>query len=293
MPSPSSYAGLRNPVGTHVQVGKGLVKGALAHAAEVGCRDHPGVRRQPPRLGALGRRPVGRRAFRAACETSRDAGVHPHALPGEPGLADPVDVREVGGLGGAQPQAGRGDRRRGRRGAHRLLRRRGHPGRRDAPGARGPAAGARRGRRGRALAAARADRRPGPLAVRRGRRPRALPRRARPAPAASASAWTPATCSPPAPRSTSPAAPPRPSTGWSRSPARTGSGWCTPTTRWTCAARSRTGTRASARATSALGAFEELFAHPATEGVPFVLETPGSRDAGDPQIALLQKLRER
>jgi deoxyribonuclease-4 len=42
-----------------------------------------------------------------------------------------------------------------------------------------------------------------------------------------------------------------------------------------------------------LGAFEELFAHPATEGVPFVLETPGSRDVGDPQIALLQKLRER
>ena len=41
-----------------------------------------------------------------------------------------------------------------------------------------------------------------------------------------------------------------------------------------------------------LGAFEELFAHPATEGVPFVLETPGSRDVGDPQIALLQKLRE-
>ncbi len=42
-----------------------------------------------------------------------------------------------------------------------------------------------------------------------------------------------------------------------------------------------------------LGAFEELFAHPATAGVPFVLETPGSRDADDPQIALLQKLRER
>jgi deoxyribonuclease-4 len=40
-----------------------------------------------------------------------------------------------------------------------------------------------------------------------------------------------------------------------------------------------------------LGAFEELFAHPATDGVPFVLETPGSRDAGDPQIGLLQKLR--
>ena len=42
-----------------------------------------------------------------------------------------------------------------------------------------------------------------------------------------------------------------------------------------------------------LGAFEELFAHPATDGVPFVLETPGSRDPEDPQIALLQKLRER
>jgi deoxyribonuclease IV len=42
-----------------------------------------------------------------------------------------------------------------------------------------------------------------------------------------------------------------------------------------------------------LGAFEELFAHPATDGVPFILETPGSRDAHDPQIGLLQKLRER
>ena len=29
-----------------------------------------------------------------------------------------------------------------------------------------------------------------------------------------------------------------------------------------------------------VGAFGELFAHPATAGVPFVLETPGSRDAG-------------
>ncbi len=41
-----------------------------------------------------------------------------------------------------------------------------------------------------------------------------------------------------------------------------------------------------------LGAFEELFAHPATAGVPFVLETPGSRDVGDPQIGLLQKMRD-
>jgi deoxyribonuclease-4 len=39
------------------------------------------------------------------------------------------------------------------------------------------------------------------------------------------------------------------------------------------------------------GAFEELFAHPATDGVPFILETPGSRDENDPDIPLLKKLR--
>jgi deoxyribonuclease-4 len=39
-------------------------------------------------------------------------------------------------------------------------------------------------------------------------------------------------------------------------------------------------------------AFAELLAHPATAGVPFVLETPGSRDPGDPGIPLLKKLRE-
>ncbi|RJS44805.1 deoxyribonuclease IV [Nocardioides cavernaquae] len=38
------------------------------------------------------------------------------------------------------------------------------------------------------------------------------------------------------------------------------------------------------------GAFRELFAHPATEGVPFILETPGSRE--DPaDLHLLQQLR--
>lgn len=40
-----------------------------------------------------------------------------------------------------------------------------------------------------------------------------------------------------------------------------------------------------------LGAFEELFAHPATAGVPFVLETPGSRDADDPDLPLLKGVR--
>jgi deoxyribonuclease-4 len=39
------------------------------------------------------------------------------------------------------------------------------------------------------------------------------------------------------------------------------------------------------------GAFEELFAHPATAGVPFVLETPGSRDADNVDIPLLKQLR--
>lgn len=40
-----------------------------------------------------------------------------------------------------------------------------------------------------------------------------------------------------------------------------------------------------------LGAFEELLAHPATAGVPFVLETPGSRDPDDKQIATIKRLR--
>lgn len=39
------------------------------------------------------------------------------------------------------------------------------------------------------------------------------------------------------------------------------------------------------------GAFRELFAHPATDGVPFILETPGSRDPGNHDIALLKQLR--
>jgi len=39
------------------------------------------------------------------------------------------------------------------------------------------------------------------------------------------------------------------------------------------------------------GAFAELFAHPATEGVPFILETPGSRDPGNPCLAILDQLR--
>lgn len=39
------------------------------------------------------------------------------------------------------------------------------------------------------------------------------------------------------------------------------------------------------------GAFEELLRHPATLGVPFILETPDSRDADNVDIPLLKQLR--
>ncbi|THJ11339.1 deoxyribonuclease IV [Nocardioides sp.] len=39
-------------------------------------------------------------------------------------------------------------------------------------------------------------------------------------------------------------------------------------------------------------AFAELFGHPATDGVPFILETPGSRGADDPDMTLLRSLRD-
>jgi deoxyribonuclease-4 len=39
-------------------------------------------------------------------------------------------------------------------------------------------------------------------------------------------------------------------------------------------------------------AFAELFSHPATDGVPFILETPGSRGADDPDMQLLRSLRD-
>ena len=40
-----------------------------------------------------------------------------------------------------------------------------------------------------------------------------------------------------------------------------------------------------------VGCFRELLAHPATDGVPIILETPGSRDPGSDQIALIKELR--
>ena len=41
-----------------------------------------------------------------------------------------------------------------------------------------------------------------------------------------------------------------------------------------------------------VAAFSELLAHPATEGVPFILETPGSREPDDPDLRLLRDLRQ-
>ncbi|MFT4084607.1 MAG: deoxyribonuclease IV [Nocardioides sp.] len=38
-------------------------------------------------------------------------------------------------------------------------------------------------------------------------------------------------------------------------------------------------------------AFRELFAHPATASVPFILETPGSGEVGNPDLPLLAELR--
>ncbi len=39
------------------------------------------------------------------------------------------------------------------------------------------------------------------------------------------------------------------------------------------------------------GAFAELFAHPGLHGVPFILETPGSRDADNEDLTVLKRLR--
>ena len=187
-----------------------------------GAETHPGLRRQPARLGALGRRPArSTRAFRDALRRPRACGCSSTRRTWSTSARRPPSTyersvasvahnlkraAEIGAEGVVVHTGSYVDRGR-RRDAG------------DAPGPRGAAPGARRGRRPttRAVAAARADRRAGPLAVRRGRGPRALPRRARPPPERRASAWTPATSSPPAPRSTSPAARPRPSTGSSRS----------------------------------------------------------------------------
>ena len=66
-PVSGSYAGLRNPVGTHVTVGTGLVKGALASADALGCETIQ-VFVGNPRGWALSKGdPAVDAGFRAAC----------------------------------------------------------------------------------------------------------------------------------------------------------------------------------------------------------------------------------
>jgi deoxyribonuclease IV len=66
-PASGSYAGLRNPVGTHVKVGTGLVKGALASADALGCETIQ-VFVGNPRGWALSKGdPTVDAEFRAAC----------------------------------------------------------------------------------------------------------------------------------------------------------------------------------------------------------------------------------
>ena len=144
------------------------------------------------------------------------------------------------------------------------------------------------------VAAARADRRPGPLAVRRRRRPRALPRRARP---------------PPQGRHLPGHLPrlrrrraarrarrhrPRPSTGSSRSAAPAGCGWSTPTTRWTSAARSRTGTRSIGEGHIGLDAFARAVRPPGhRRACRSSWRRPAPATPATRRLALLKKLRER
>ena len=78
------------------------------------------------------------------------------------------------------------------------------------------------------------------------------------------------------------------SPSWTRGSASTGCARCTSTTRRRRSARTATGTRTCSRASSAsgLGAF---LAHPAVQGLPAVMETPGP-DGHGPDAAEMQKL---
>ena len=301
MPGPILDSTLRNPIGTHVPVGKGLAAGALARADGAGLRDAAGLRRQPPRLGALGRAAARGPRLPGRDRRARRAGLHPRALPREPRLPHPGDLRAVRRRRRPQPAPRGRDRRRGRRRAHRLVR-----------GPRTDPARARAVRRamrqvrdgllplldalrpgdgapwllleptagqGRSLCAGVEDLAPYLAALDDHPRP--------------ASASTPATSSPPARRSTSPAAPRPRSTGSSRSAAPAGCGWCTPTTRWTCAARSRTGTRPSGDGPHRQGRVRRAVRPPGDRGR--AVRAGDARLAGRPatcDLPLLKQLRE-
>ena len=248
-PLAASPAATRNPVGTHVKVGKGLVAGAFADARRIGARRSrcsPGTRAAGRVLG----RSRGRRLPRRV-RGGRDAGVRARAVPGEPGQPHPGDVREV------RATVAHNLKRAAEIGAEGVVV---HTGSCVAEG--GIESAMRQVREGllpilETLDAAGETRRGCCSSRPPDRAARCAPASTTWSPTwprststrAPASASTPATFAAGAP-STSPAARPPPWTG-SRSAGPAGCGWSTPTTRWTCVARSRTATRRSARATSA------------------------------------------
>ena len=279
---------LRNPIGTHVPVGAGLTDGALATAESLGCETLQ-VFVGNPRGWAL-----------AAGDAAEDARFR-DAL-AERGMRVFIHAPYLVNLGSPTPPTyersspwsrttSRGPREIGAEGV--VVHTGSYvdpdgPAERHAdgaaPGARGPAAAARRGRRRRrAVAAARADRGPGPLAVRRRRGPRAVPRRRSTTTPRPGSAWTPATSSPPARRWTSRVARPRRSTGSSRSAGRGRLRLIHANDSMDVRGAFKDRHQRIGEGHIGVGAFVELFAHPATDGVPFILETPGSRDAGQPR----------
>ena len=79
---------LRNPVGTHVPVGKGLVAGALATADELGCETMQIFAGNPRGWAHSAGKPGRGRAVPGGDRRARDAGVRPRAVPREPRLAD-------------------------------------------------------------------------------------------------------------------------------------------------------------------------------------------------------------
>ena len=296
MPPPPSaapaWAGLRNPVGTHVKVGGGLVKGALATADAIGAEVVQVFVGNPRGWASSPGDPAVDAAFRAANEASGRRVGDPHALPGEPRVADPVDVPAIGGDRRAQPAAGRGDRRRGRGRPHRLVRRRRHPGRRRSPRcARGccrcstsigsdgpslllePTAG-----QGRSLCAG-VDDLERYLAVLDGHPAVGICLDTCHVFAAGAPLDEPGGTTATVDRLVEIGGPGRLRLVHANDSMDVRGAF-------------KDRHQKLGEGHIGLGAFEELLAHPATAGVPFVLETPGSRDVDDPQIELLKKLRD-
>ena len=239
-------------------------------------RGGAGVRVELARLGAAARRPGAGRAFRDGCGERGPAGVHPRVAAGEPRLADRAtverSVRDAGaraarGARRSAPRrwsstpAARSTRRTPTKALHQL---------REALLPlldRAAAAGA-------AAAAGRAERGRRPQPGLEGGGPRALPGRGRRPPVAGRLLRH-------LPRLGGRARPGHPGRD-DRDPGRAGGdGRAGPAAAGarqrlarTSAAPPGTGTRRSAQGRIGAAAFAELLAHPATAGVPVIVETP-------------------